>query len=210
MKVILISNSTAGKVGDIVEVKDGYARNFLIPTKKAIHYSKANYASFEEKKKEFEAKNAKDQANATETKKLINNKEIIIIENASDDGRLYGAVNSVAILAKITEISKDLNISKSDIILEKPIKDTGVYDVTVNLYVDITATLKLVVARNESEVATVKKHAKETQERAKEDEKKQAAEEKTKTSNVANDTKAEAAAEETKAEATETKEEATA
>ncbi len=160
MKVILISNVANGKVGDVVEVKDGYARNFLFPANKAIHYSKINYKFFETQKEEFEDKNSKLQSKAIKDKDIINNKEIIIIENASDDGRLYGAVNSGIILEKINEISEGLTITKSDIILGKPIKNTGVYHIGVKLFSDVIAKLNLVIARNESEIDAVKKQAK--------------------------------------------------
>jgi len=160
MKVILISKvANYGNIGDVIDVKDGYARNFLIPNKKAIYFSKANYKSFEEKKKEFEAKNKEFQKHADEAKLLIDNREIVVIENASDDGRLYGAVTNGIILSKITEIAPELSISKADIILEKPIKETGVYNISVNLYADVTAKLNLVVARNASEVSSVIKQA---------------------------------------------------
>ena len=156
MKVILISKvAKHGNIGDIVNVKDGFAKNFLIPKKKAIHYSAANYKVFEDQKKEFEAKNKESISNANDIKKSINRKDIVIIENASDDGRLYGAVNGNSISIQVNKLSKGLEITKSDISLEKPIKETGVYEVSVNLYSDIDAKLRLIVARNESEIKTV-------------------------------------------------------
>ncbi len=156
MKVILISKvANYGNIGDVVNVKDGFARNFLIPKNKAIHYSAANYKVFEDQKKEFEAKNQESIKNANDIKKTINKKDIVIIENASDDGRLYGAVNSNSIALQVNKLSKGLEITKSDISLEKPIKETGVYEVSVNLYSDIDAKLRLIVARNESEIKTV-------------------------------------------------------
>ncbi len=166
MKVILVSKvANYGNIGDIVDVKNGFAKNFLIPKSKAIHYSAANYKVFEDQKKEFEAKNQESIKDANEVKKSINKKDIVIIENASDDGRLYGAVNNSAISVKINELVKGLEISKSDISLENPIKETGVYNVSVNLYSDIDAKLRLIVARNESEIKTVIAQAKAKNER---------------------------------------------
>jgi large subunit ribosomal protein L9 len=160
MKVILISKvSNKGNIGDVVEIKDGYARNFLIPKNKAIHYSAANYKIFEDKKKEFESNNEDSIKKAEELKKIINGKDIIVIENASDDGRLYGAVNTTVIAVKVNEIDKSLKIARSEIVLEKIIKDTGVYNVTVNLYSDVSAKLRLIVSRNESEIDAVVKKA---------------------------------------------------
>ncbi len=175
MKVILISKvANCGNIGDVIDVKDGYARNFLIPKNKAIHYSKANYKSFEDKKKDFEAKNKELINTANEVKKLINGKDVIIIENASDDGRLYGAVNTTIISSKINEIDKSIKSSRSDVILEKPIKDTGVYFIQVNLYADISAKLRLIVSRNESEIDAVIKQskAKAAQEKSEQEEEK--------------------------------------
>ena len=161
MKVILISKvANYGNIGDVIDVKDGYGKNFLIPNKKAIYYSAANYKSFEDRKKDFEEKNKELQKQADEAKSIIDGKEIVVIENASDDGRLYGAVTSGIILSKIIEIAPDLIITKADIILDKPIKETGVYRIGINLYADITARLNLVVARNLSEVASVLKQDK--------------------------------------------------
>jgi len=177
MKVILISKvANFGNIGDIVEVKPGFARNFLIPTNKAIHYSKENQEVFENQKKEFEAKNQEALKKANDDKKAINGKDVVIIENASDDGRLYGAVNSGIIASKVNEIVKDLEVNKSNIILEKPIKETGVYDVVVDLYGDINAKLRLIVSRSEAEIETVIKQA---QEKEKADKKAQKEEETT-------------------------------
>jgi len=161
MKVILVSKViNYGNIGDIVTVKDGFARNFLIPNKKAIHYSAENYKAFEDQKKEIEAKNQQLATKASEIKNLINGKDIVIIENASDDGRLYGAINSGMIAAKVNQISTGLVITKSDISLEKPIKETGVYNIAVNLHADVIAKLRLIVSRNESEVEGVIEQAK--------------------------------------------------
>ena len=91
MKVILISKiAKLGDVGEIVNVKDGFAKNFLIPSKKAIAYTVANYKFFEEQKQHFEAENQKSTIAASKLKSSLEGKDIIIIENASDDGRLYG------------------------------------------------------------------------------------------------------------------------
>lgn len=168
MKVILISKvANYGNIGDVIDVKDGYARNFLIPNGKAIYYSAANNKAFENKKKEFEAKNQAFQKQADEVKLLIDGKDIIVIENASDDGRLYGAVTNGVILSKVTELAPNLNIAKSDIILDKPIKEIGVYNISVNLYADIIAKLNLIVARSHSEVTNVLKQAKANQKKSK-------------------------------------------
>ena len=153
MKVILISKTANyGDIGDVVDVKNGYARNFLIPRKKAIYYTEANYKNFEEKKKQFEAENDNNVKIANEVKDKINNKDITIIENASDDGRLYGSVNTNIIAEAINKsLDKKQAISRTNIILEKPIKETGVYTIKIDLHSDVNFNLRLVVSRNESE-----------------------------------------------------------
>ena len=161
MKVILVSKvANLGDIGDVIDVKPGFARNFLIPKGNAIYYSKANYKSFEDKKKEFEAKNQELISQAKKVQSLISGKDIIIIENASDDGRLYGAVNTNVIANKINEIDKDISLSKSNIVLDKPIKDIGLYQILVKLYSDIDVNLRLIISRNESEVASIIEKAK--------------------------------------------------
>ena len=96
MEVILIENiEKLGKVGDVVKVKDGYARNYLIPKKKVLRASKENLKVFEEKKSEIEAEEKKRKDKSEEIAKQIKNLEIIIIRNAADNGQLYGSVTSI-------------------------------------------------------------------------------------------------------------------
>jgi large subunit ribosomal protein L9 len=165
MKIILIDSLTKlGKIGDIVEVKNGYGKNYLIPSKKAIHYSVNNYKTFEEKKHEFEAKSSDKLNRANNTKSLLDNKNIIIIENASDDGRLYGSVNSSAIVNKINEVLGSKIVDKSELNLSKPIKEIGIYSAKLNLHSDLSIDIKLVVSRSDSEALAMlnpKKKAKE-------------------------------------------------
>lgn len=153
MKIILISTvASLGKIGDVVEVKNGYAKNFLIPNKQAICFTENNFKIFESKKSEFEqeSSNKVDAANAVKDKVIGNN--IVIIENASDDGRLYGSVNAPVIAAKINEFVKSNIISRNDITLERPIKDIGVYKVTVTPHSEVSFVVKLIVTRSESEI----------------------------------------------------------
>lgn len=153
MKIILISKvANHGNIGDIIEVKNGYAKNFLIPKNKAIFYSKENYKIFDEQKSDFEIKNNDLISKSIDIQKLIEGKDISIIENASDDGRLYGAVNTTLIAKKINEIDKTIKLSKSNILLEKPIKNTGIYTIKVILTGDVEVKLRAIVSRNESEI----------------------------------------------------------
>lgn len=158
MKIILTASvSNLGKVGDIVEVKNGYAKNFLIPTKKAICATANNSKIFELKRKEFEQANDSELSTATTVKEKVFGKDIIILENASDDGRLYGSVNSSVIATKINEILKDKSVDRVNIFLKKPIKEVGVYQVKLTLHSEVVFEVRLVVARNDSEAVTLLK-----------------------------------------------------
>lgn len=153
MKIILISTvAKLGKIGDIVEVANGYAKNFLIPGGKAICYTTANYKTFEAKKSEFEQENLNNLDSAAKAKAKIAGTDLIIIENASDDGRLYGSVNSAVLAAKINEILGEKLISRTDIFLAKPIKEIGVYQVKLNLHSDVSFEVRAIVTRSESEI----------------------------------------------------------
>jgi large subunit ribosomal protein L9 len=152
MKVILIDAlPKVGKIGDVVVVKNGYAKNFLIPNKKAICFSEENYKAFESKKHEFEQESLKRLDGASKIKALTEGKNIIIIENASDDGRLYGSVNSALIANKINEVIGEKLVEKSAIFLNKPIKEIGIYEAKLVMHSDLTIAVKLVVSRSESE-----------------------------------------------------------
>ena len=166
MKIILTAAvSNLGKVGDIVEVKNGYAKNFLIPNKKAICATSNNSKIFESKRQEFEQANDKDLSIAESVREKISGKDVIIIENASDDGRLYGSVNSSVIATKINDIVKSKAASRVNVFLKKPIKDIGVYSVKLSLHSEVVIDLRLIVARSESEVAALLKAEKKSEER---------------------------------------------
>jgi len=152
MKVILIDNlPKLGKIGDTVVVKNGFAKNFLIPNKKAICFTEENYKSFAEKKSQYEQSNIHKLEFANKVKGLVEGKSIIIIENASDDGRLYGSVNSSLIANKINDSIAEKLIEKSSIYLSKPIKETGIFNAKIALHNEVDINIKLVVSRSDSE-----------------------------------------------------------
>ncbi|MAZ80446.1 MAG: 50S ribosomal protein L9 [Rickettsiales bacterium] len=167
MKLILISTvANLGKIGDVVQVKDGFARNFLIPNKKAVIYNENNFKIFENKKKHFEEESQKLIKIANSVKKSIGAINVVITENASDDGRLYGSINSSIIAEKINKIVKDNHLSKTNIILQNQIKEIGVYKVTISLHPDAQFDITLVVCRNESEVDALIKAKKEAEKKS--------------------------------------------
>lgn len=156
MKVILIDSlPKVGKIGDVIDVKNGYAKNFLIPRKKAIFYSVENYKFFEDKKHEFEKQSLGKLDRANNVKTLLEGKNVIIIENASDDGRLYGSVNSSLIANKVNEVIGDKLVDKSEIFMAKPIKEVGIFDIKLNLHNELVIDVKLVVSRSESEATAL-------------------------------------------------------
>lgn len=153
MKIILISTVTnLGKIGDVVEVKNGYAKNFLIPAKKAICFTENSYKIFESKKQEFEKENQKNLETAGKVKHGIFGKDIIIIKSASDDGRLYGSVSSADIAAKVNEIIGSKSVARSDVFLKKPIKEIGVYQVRLTPHSEVSFEVRLIATRSESEI----------------------------------------------------------
>ncbi len=164
MKVILISSvSGLGTVGDVVEVKNGYGRNFLIPSKKAISFNKINNKIFSEKRKHFEEENQKNIESASGIKRSIAGQNIIIVENASDDGRLYGSVTSTIIAAKINSLIKENILQRSHIFLQNQIKEIGIFKAKVALHPDAEFDVQIVVCRDESEVEDMIKAKKEAE-----------------------------------------------
>ncbi len=160
MKIILTAAvANLGRIGDVVEVKNGYAKNFLIPNNKAICFTVSNSKVFESRRKEFEQANQKNLEAANVIKDKISGKDIIIIENASDDGRLYGSVSSATIASKINEVIKQKSVNRADVILAKPIKEIGVYEVKLALHSEATISVRLVISRSDSEVSALLKAA---------------------------------------------------
>ncbi len=153
MKIILISTiSNLGKIGDVVEVKNGYAKNFLIPSKKAICFTASSYKIFESRKQEFEQENQKNLEGAAKVRQSVIGKDVVIIKNASDDGRLYGSVSSADIANKINELVGAKSVSRADIFLKKPIKEIGVYQVKLTPHSEVSFEVRLIVTRSESEI----------------------------------------------------------
>ena len=147
MEVILIENiEKLGKVGDVVKVKDGYARNYLIPKKKVLRANKENLKVFDEKKSVIEAEEKKRKEKSEEIAKKIKNLEIIIIRNASENGQLYGSVTSKDIVKEILLLNK-IELLNEQINLKKILKSIGVYEVEISIYTDLKIKILVVVAK---------------------------------------------------------------
>lgn len=156
MEVILLEAfDRLGKIGDVVKVKDGFARNFLIPKKKALRANETNKDYFAKIKSELleKSKKAIDEANLI--LKKIENKDIIFIRNASDNGQLYGSVSPKDISNYFAE--QKVDIKPSSINLYTSIKKIGIYDINIKLHAEVACTLKINVATSE-ENATKQKN----------------------------------------------------
>ena len=147
MEVILIENiEKLGKVGDVVKVKDGYARNYLIPKKKVLRANKESLKVFDEKKSIIEAEEKKRKEKSEEIAKKIKNLEIIIIRNAAENGQLYGSVTSKDIVKEILLLNK-IELLNEQINLKKTLKSIGVYEVEISVYTDLKIKILVIVAK---------------------------------------------------------------
>ncbi|MDB5703091.1 MAG: ribosomal protein L9p [Sphingomonas bacterium] len=150
MDVILLERvEKLGNIGDVVKVKDGFARNFLLPNKKALRSNDANRKVFEKNRERIVADNAARRGEAENEAKTIDGITLTLIRQSSNTGQLYGSV-AVRDLLELLE-SEGHKVPKSAIVLNKPIKAIGVYDVKVALHAEVTVTIKVNVARSPEE-----------------------------------------------------------
>ncbi|EFI41650.1 MULTISPECIES: 50S ribosomal protein L9 [Peptoniphilus] len=145
MKVILLKDDkNLGKKGDLVEAKDGYARNFLMPKKIAIEATEANLIKWKEQKKLEEEQEKENRKNFNELKKKIENGKVVISAKAGEGGRLFGAITSKDI-AEALSLQMKIEVDKKKVDLSENIKTEGTRKVSIKLYQDIIADLKVVV-----------------------------------------------------------------
>ncbi len=146
MKVILRKNfEQLGRVGDIVEVKDGYARNFLLPRQIAYIATKGNIRALEEEKKQIEKAEAKLLESAKKTAEELANVSITIPVKVGEEDKIFGSVTSQMIADALKE--KNYDIDKRKIEISEPIKALGIYDVKIKLHPEVTATVKTWIVR---------------------------------------------------------------
>lgn len=152
MEVILLERiARLGAIGDVVKVRNGYARNFLIPMKKALRASEDNKKVFEERRHIIEEQNAKAKGEAETHAKTLNGMKLTIVRQASQEGKLYGSISVRDVADALKEAGHD--VPKSQIILTTIIKTTGEYPVRINLHAEVVATVNMNVARIENEAA---------------------------------------------------------
>ncbi len=150
MQIILLERvEKLGSIGDVVTVKDGYARNFLLPNKKALRANAANRKVFESNRAQIESDNANRRGSAETHAAVVNGKQIVLIRAASNTGQLYGSVSVKDIVDGLN--AQDAKVSKGMIVLERPIKSLGVFDVKVVLHPEVSVTITANVARSDDE-----------------------------------------------------------
>jgi len=150
MDIILLERvEKLGGIGDVVTVRDGYARNYLLPNKKALRANEANKKVFEANRERLEQENAERRSESEKRGEEINGTEIVLIRASSNSGQLYGSVNVRDIVAGLDE--KGHKIDKRQVIMGSPIKTIGMFDVTVALHPEVHITIKANVARSPDE-----------------------------------------------------------
>tara|TARA_B100000427_G_scaffold129819_1_gene107977 strand:- start:746 stop:1429 length:684 start_codon:yes stop_codon:yes gene_type:complete len=150
MEVILLERiEKLGQMGDVVKVKDGFARNFLLPQKKALRASEDNIAYFEKERVTLEANNLKQKQEAEIILDKLDKFNLIIIRQAGETGQLYGSVNTNDVKTALNE--NRFIVEKNQIKLDKPIKELGVHNVSVNLHPEVQAIISVIVSRTNAE-----------------------------------------------------------
>lgn len=150
MNIILLERiEKLGSIGDVVTVKDGYARNFLLPQKKALRANDSNMKVFEANRERLEKENAERRVDAEKSGEKVAGTQIVLIRASSNSGQLYGSVSVRDIADGLVE--KGHNIDKRQVVLGSPIKTLGMFDVTIALHPEVQVTVKANVARSEDE-----------------------------------------------------------
>lgn len=168
MQVILLQRvAKLGQMGDVVDVKPGYARNYLLPQQKALTASKANIEAFETQKSQLEAQNLETKKEADAMAAKLDGQQFIVIRSASDAGALYGSVTTRDAADAATE--NGFTVDRKQVVLGSPIKYLGVHDVQVVLHPEVEARIELNVARSPEE-AELQASGKSIQELAAEEE----------------------------------------
>ena len=150
MDIILLERiEKLGTIGDVVSVKDGYARNFLLPQKKALRANAANKKVFEANRDRLEKENAERRSEAAKAGEKVDGAEIVLIRAASNTGQLYGSVNVRDIAAALAEQGHE--IDKKQVIMGNPIKAIGMHEVRIDLHPEVSVAIKANVARSDDE-----------------------------------------------------------
>lgn len=150
MKVILLERLQGwGGLGDVVTVKDGFARNYLLPRTKALRATAANLKAFEGQRAEIEARNARAREDAATSGEGLDGTSYILIRQAGESGQLYGSVSGRDVADIVN--AEGGKIERSMVVLDKPIKTLGLHEVKVRLHAEVVVTVTLNIARSQDE-----------------------------------------------------------
>src|SRR5881275_2892067 len=150
MEIILLERvEKLGAIGDVVKVKDGFARNYLLPNKKALRANEANRKLFETNRARIEEENASRRSDEEKAAKGVDGKTVQLIRQASNTGQLYGSVSARDIVEALETVGA--HVTKSQVVLDRPIKAIGMHEVKVALHPEVSVTVKVNVARSPEE-----------------------------------------------------------
>lgn len=150
MEVVLLERvEKLGQMGDVVSVKDGYARNYLLPQSKALRATKANLAHFEAQRAQLEARNLEMKKEAGAVGEKLDGQQFIVIRSASDAGSLYGSVTPRDVADAATE--GGFSVDRRQVVLDRPVKELGLHPIKIVLHPEVSVEIKVNVARSEEE-----------------------------------------------------------
>ncbi|MGC6474748.1 MAG: 50S ribosomal protein L9 [Candidatus Puniceispirillaceae bacterium] len=153
MEIILLERvDKLGKLGDVVNVKPGYARNYLLPTGKALRANKANLEKFEAERAERESRNQEARSAAEGTMKSMDGLSVVLVRAASEMGQLFGSVSARDIATAVEEAGH--NIDKRQVVMDKAIKTLGLFPVKINLHAEVQLEVIVNIARSAEEAKT--------------------------------------------------------
>src|SRR5215469_3585862 len=154
MEVILLERvAKLGQMGDVVRVKDGFARNYLLPRRKALRATEENRARFQTMKVELEARNLERRGDAEKIAGKLDGQSFTVLRQAAEGGQLYGSVSPRDLMALVSE--RGFAVNRNQIALNTPIKTIGLHKVPVVLHPEVEVTVNVAVARNEDEAARI-------------------------------------------------------
>ncbi len=150
MEVILLERvEKLGQMGDVVTVKNGYARNYLLPRNKALRATEANQKVFENQRAELEARNLERKTEAESVAKKLDGQSFVLVRQASDMGQLYGSVTTRDIAAIASENA--IQVARTQVVLDKPLKTLGLHELRIVLHPEVSVTVTVNIARTEEE-----------------------------------------------------------
>ncbi len=150
MKVVLLERvERLGAIGDVVQVKDGFARNFLLPRQKALRATTSNLKVFEAERGQIEVRNAEARATAERNGSKLEGETYVLIRQAGEGGQLYGSVSGRDVAEVIVETGA--KVERSQVVLDRPIKTVGVHEIKLRLHPEVTVTVRINIARSPDE-----------------------------------------------------------